>query len=161
MHSYGIARNLYATQEGDNFIEGESDPWYWARQPHLHSTSELIRITNKMLIQEERDEIWLAHGVPKSWFEDGKKITVKNSQTCFGPYSYNIVSNIAQNIIQADVTCLSTIKKPTLIKLKLRHPNGYDISRVVVNGKQWKNYEKDIITLTGEYQKYSVSVYYK
>ncbi|OFX34312.1 MAG: hypothetical protein A2W92_19180 [Bacteroidetes bacterium GWA2_42_15] len=160
MLSYGMARNLYATQEHDNFIIGRNDPWYWARQPHLHSTSELIRITNNMLLHEEPDEIWLARGVPRKWLENGKIIEVKNAQTCFGPLSYNIESNVAKGIIKAGVTRSSSTNIPSAIKLSLRHPEGKAIARVEVNGKTWKNFGKDIVNLPGSMAKCDIVAYY-
>jgi hypothetical protein len=160
MLSYGMARNLYATQEHDNFIEGSNDPWYNARQPHLHSTSELIRITHKMLIHEEKDEIWLACGVPKKWLEDGKIIEVKNAQTCFGPLSYTIKSNVSEGTINAEVTCSYSFNVPSLIKLKIRHPEGKSLAKVEVNGKVWKDFDMEIINLPGRNKKYSIVAYY-
>ncbi|HTN39323.1 MAG TPA: hypothetical protein VL053_19765 [Arachidicoccus sp.] len=160
MLSYGMARNLYATQEHDNFIVGKNDPWYYARQPHLHSTAELIRITNTMLIHEERKDLWLAYGVPKKWLEDGKTIEVRNAQTCFGPVTYNIHSNAAQGMIKADISCAPTIFVPSNIKLKFRHPDGKPIARVEVNGKPWKDHGEEIINLTGTNKKYTVVAYY-
>ena len=160
MLSYGMARNLYSTQEHDHFIEGKNDSWYYARQPHLHSTSELIRITNKMLLHEERDQLWIAHGVPKKWLEDGKVIEVKNAQTCFGPLSYTIKSNVSEGTIKAEIKCSSSINDPSKIKLKIRHPEEKRLTKVEVNGKLWNNFDKEIITLPGSDHNYSIVAYY-
>jgi|GEM_PF-903606 len=159
MISYGMARELYSTQEHDNFITGKNDPWYYARQPHLHSTSELIRITNQMLIKEERDEIWLAYGTPRKWLEDGKKIEVKKAQTCFGPFNYNIESFVSEGYIKTNIST-SIRMSPSAVKLKLRHPQGKNISRVEVNGKVWKDFGKEIINLPGTGEEYSIVAYY-
>jgi len=159
MVSYGMARELYSTQEHDNFKTGHNIPWNAARQPHLHSTSELIRVTNQMLIKEEREEIWLAYGVPKKWLEDGKKIEVKKAQTCFGPFSYNIESFVSEGYIKTNISS-SIRKSPYAVKLKLRHPQGKNISRVEVNGKVWKDFGKEIINLPGTGEEYSIVAYY-
>lgn len=160
MLSYGMARTLYATQEHDNFVEGKNDPWYYARQPHLHSTSELIRITNEMLVHEERSELWLAYGVPSKWLDDGKVIEVKNAQTCFGPLGYSIRSDVSKGIIKAEISLVSAGNAPSLIKLKLRNPQGKAIKRVEVNGKSWKNFKDDVISLVGTANKASVVAYF-
>ena len=159
MLSYGMARNLYTAQEHDNFIEGKNDSWYWARQPHLHSTSELIRITNKMLVLEEKTELWLAHGTPRAWLENGKNIEVTNAQTCFGPCSFSIKSKVANKIIEATVHCQSSSNLPSAIKLKLRHPEGKSIKKVEINGSSFSDYENDIIILRGS-QKHDIIAYY-
>ena len=160
MLSYGMARNLYSTQEHDNFLIGENDSWYYARQPHLHSTSELIRITNEMLVHEERDELWLSRGVPKKWLENGKVIEVKNAQTCFGPYSYRIESNVSNGIIKADISRSFESYAPSAIKLSLRHPEAKVIKSIEVNGKPWKNFDKDVIHLPGANKKISVVAHF-
>ena len=113
-----------------------------------------------MLIHEEKDEIWLACGVPKKWLEDGKIIEVKNAQTCFGPCSFNINSYVAEGAIKANLKLSSSITVPSVIKLTLRHPEGKTINRVEVNGKSWKDFGKDIISLPGSIRKCDVVAYY-
>ncbi len=148
MFAYGQARNLYATQEHDNFVLGKNDSWYYARQPHLHSTSELIRTTNKMLIYEENgNDICLAFGIPRAWLEDGKVIEVKNAQTCFGPVSYRIDSEVSSGRIKISVQHQPNSATPHTLKVKLRHPSGKAISKVQVNGRPWFSFDKEIITL--------------
>ena len=161
MIAYGQARNLYATQEHDNFEVGSNDSWHHARQPHLHSTSELLRVTNKMLIYEERNDICLAYGVPKAWLEDGKTIEVKNSQTCFGPVSYRIDSNVAEKKMHVTVRHDDNKAASSVIKVKLRHPDGKAISKVEVNGQQWTDFDKEIITLPSGQTEYDVNVSFK
>ena len=148
MFSYGQARNLYATQEHDNFGSNNNDPWYQARQPHLHSTSELIRVTNKMLIYEENGgDLCLAFGIPRAWLEDGKTVEVKNSQTCFGPVSYRIDSEVSGGKISISLEKKSSPVKPRSIQVKLRHPEGKPIRKVTVNGRPWKGFDAEVITL--------------
>jgi len=159
MVSYGMARDLYSTQEHDNFKSTQNITWNKARQPHLHSTSELIRVTNQMLIKEERDEIWLAYGVPRKWLEDTKKIEIKKAQTCFGPFNYKIESFVSEGYIKTNISS-SIRKSPYAVKLKLRHPQGKNISRVEVNGKVWKDFGKEIINLPGTGGEYSIIAYY-
>ena len=161
MFAYGQARNLYATQEHDNFVAGKNDSWYYARQPHLHSTSELLRITNKMLIYQERNDLCLAFGIPKAWLEQGKTVEVKNSQTCFGPVSYRIDSNVADKKMHVTVHHEANSETPHAIKVKLRHPNGKSISKVQINGQSWTDFDKEIITLPSGFVDYDINVSFK
>jgi hypothetical protein len=161
MFSYGQARNLYATQEHDNFIQGKNDSWYYARQPHLHSTSELIRITNKMLIYEENGgDICLSFGIPRAWLEDGKTVEVKNSQTCFGPVSYQIESGVAEGRIKVSVHHNPGPVKARSIQVKLRHPEGKPIRKVTLDGKTWKGFTEEIISLPGNITNCSIIAYF-
>lgn len=161
MFSYGQSQNLYAPQEHDNFVDPVGDPWYKARQPHLHSGSELIRITNKMLIYEERNDICLAFGTPRAWLEDGKTIEVSNSRTCFGEVSYRIASSVDNNRIDVTINHVRSQVDPDSFQLKLRHPKGKAIRRVELDGRPVDSFDKETITLPGNISDCSVSVYYK
>ena len=147
MFSYGQARNLYATQEHDNFRLGKNDSWYYARQPHLHSTSELLRVTTKMLIYEERNAICLAFGIPRAWLEDGKSVAVKRAQTCFGPVSFRIDSRVATGKMHVRVEHQPGGGTPHTILLKLRHPDGKPISKVEIDGRKWSDFGPETVTL--------------
>jgi len=157
--SYGMARHLYSAQEMDNILKGSSKAWSSLRQPHLHSTSELIRITNMMLIKEEKEEVWLAYGVPGNWLEDGKIIEVKKVQTCFGPFNYHIESHVSKGFITAELTA-SLKMSPSVIRLKLRHPEGKKIRKVELNGEKWKNFDKEVITINPSSEEMKIVAYY-
>lgn len=158
--SYGMSRELYSTQEVDNILTGGPNLWYALRQPHLHSTSQMIRLTNIMLIHEEKEEIWLTAGVPRKWLENGKIIEVKRAQTCFGPFDFRIESNVLDGFIKAKIS--TTIKKaPSAIKLKLRHPEAKNISKVEINETKWKDFDGEIINLPCNKEDYIVVAYYE
>jgi len=144
--SYGMSRTLFSTQETSNILNENNKNWYALRQPHLHSTSELIRLTNMMLIKEEGEKVLFAWGVPRSWLEDGKKIEVKNAQTYFGSFSYNINSQISEGFIEVNIFA-SINRQPSSINLKLRHPTGKEITRVEINGKRWNDFKGEVINI--------------
>ncbi|MGI6574198.1 MAG: hypothetical protein ACOX19_12585 [Fermentimonas sp.] len=157
--SYGMARDVYSTQEVSDILNGTNQNWDTLRQPHLHSTSQLIRLTNMMLVKEENDELWLAWGVPRRWLEDGKDIKVKKAQTCFGPVDYNIESHVSKGYIKTEFS-LSVKKQPSAIRLKLRHPDQRKIKKVEVNGKNWVDFEEEVINLYSFGGDLSVVTYY-
>lgn len=144
--SYGMSRELYSTQETSNILTGNGREWSSLRQPHLHSTSQLIRLTNMMLIKEENEEVWLAWGVPRCWLEDGKEIKVEKAQTCFGAFNYKIESHVSDGFIKTELSA-SVTNQPSVIKLKLRHPAQKKIRKVEVNGEVWNDFEEEIINL--------------
>jgi len=157
--SYGMARDLYSTQEVSDLLSGGSKAWNSLRQPHLHSTSELIRLTNMMLIKEEKEEVWLAYGVPRSWLEEGKVIEIKKAQTCFGAFNYHIESHVSKGFIKAELNT-SLRKSPPVIRLKLRHPEGKKIKKVEINDKKWEKFDKEVITINPSSQKMKIVAYY-
>lgn len=157
--SYGMSRTLFSTQESSDILNENNPEWHSLRQPHLHSTSELIRLTNMMLVKEEDEELWLAWGVPRKWLEDGKETEVKKAQTCFGPVDYRIESHVSAGYIKAELSA-SITKQPSVIRLKLRHPDQKKIKKVEVNGKKWKDYDGETINLDPSGGNISVVAYY-
>jgi hypothetical protein len=86
-----------------------------------------------MLVMEEGDSLWLARATPKAWFEQGKKISVKNAPTHFGTVGYEIVSDADNGKIAATVE-MPTRHAPKSVVLRFRHPKGLPMKSVTVNG---------------------------
>ncbi|MFA6244597.1 MAG: hypothetical protein WC655_26880, partial [Candidatus Hydrogenedentales bacterium] len=85
---------------------------------------------------------------PRAWLEQGKKISVKNAPTYFGPFAYEIVSDVDNGKITATVEMPS--RKPAhAVLLRLRHPKSASIKSVTVNGKPWQDFDpaKEVIRL--------------
>ena len=103
-----------------------------------------------MLVQEEGDNLWLSRFSLREWFEQGKKISVSNSPTFFGPVDYEIISDVDNGKINATVK-MPARNPPKEVRLSLRHPKTAPIKNVTVNGKGWKEYnnDKEYITLKG------------
>lgn len=151
--SYGMARETFSTQECSFIVSGTANygnvgpqHWYSSRQPHLHSTSEMIRLVDMMLLKEEKDEVWLTWGTPRKWLEDGKKIEVRKVQTSYGPFDISIYSHASEGFINAEITT-SLRKSPSVIRLKLRHPEGKMIRKVTINGKKWNDFKGEVINI--------------
>ncbi|MGD0898266.1 MAG: hypothetical protein ABR915_10560, partial [Thermoguttaceae bacterium] len=60
----------------------------------------LERLRN-LLVMEEGTTLWLARATPRAWLEQGKKISVKNGPTHFGPVDYTILSDVDNGKITA------------------------------------------------------------
>ncbi len=151
--SYGMARETFSTQECSFIIDGTAnygnvgpEHWYSSRQPHLHSSSEMIRLLHMLLLKEEKDEVWITWGTPRKWLEDGKKIEVRKIQTSYGPFDFIIKSRVSEGYIQADLKT-SLRESPAVIRLKLRHPEGKTIRKVEINGKEYKDFKGEVINI--------------
>lgn len=160
--SYGMSRETFSTQECSDIVHGiniygNQGEKHWAstRQPHLHSSSELIRLLNMMLVKEEKDEIWLTWGTPRKWLENGKKIEVKKLNTCYGPFDFTIDSHVSEGYIKTDISA-SLRKSPAVIRLKLRHPEGKKIRKVEINGEVWKDFQDEIINIEPDTEKLTI-----
>ena len=114
-----------------------------------------------MLIYEENENhVCLAFGVPRKWLEDGKVIEVKNSQTCFGPVSYKMVSHAGAGHVNVSISRGSSPVAPADFEIKFRHPEGKPITRVTVGGKTWKQFDKEVVRIPGSISKSEVVAYF-
>ena len=103
-----------------------------------------------MLVMEEGNTLWLARATPRAWFEQGKKISVKNAPTHFGTVEYEIVSDVDNGKITATVE-LPSRNPPKSVLLRFRHPKAVPIKSVMLNGKPWSDFDaaKETIHLQG------------
>ena len=99
-----------------------------------------------LLVQEDGDALWLARFALREWFEQGKKISVKDAPTFFGPTGYEIVSDVDNGKINATVE-LPARNAPSSVLLRFRHPKAAPIQGVTVNSKEWKTFDKDTETI--------------
>jgi hypothetical protein len=146
--------SAFVTVEG-GFTEGNSLNRYTgnpANKPSsdLGSTGWFIEGFRNLLVMEQDGALWLARATPRAWLEQGKKISVKNAPTYFGPVGYEIVSDVENGTINATVE-MPVRKVPPEILVRFRHPKSAPIKAVTVNGEPWTefNQDKETITLKG------------
>ena len=96
---------------------------------------------------EDGPSLWVARATPRAWLEQGKKISVKDAPTCFGPAGYEIVSDVDHDAISATVD-IPARKPPEAVRLRFRHPGSAPIKSVTVNGTPWTDFDKDKETIT-------------
>ena len=103
-----------------------------------------------LLVMEDGESLWLAKATPRVWLEQGKKISVKNAPTYFGPVAYQIVSDVANGKIAATVEIPSR-NPPKSVIIRFRHPKATPIKSVTVNGQPWNGFDrgKEVVELTG------------
>jgi len=113
-----------------------------------HALSYFMEQFRSLLVWEDGRDIWLAKATPRHWLEQGKKISVRNAPTEFGPTGYEIVSDADGGKITATVQAPAR-RRPEALILRLRHPRAIPIKRVTVNGDAWKDFDpaREIIRL--------------
>ena len=84
--------------------------------------------------------------MPRAWLEQGKRISVKNAPTYFGTLAYEIVSDVDNGKITATVE-IPKRNPPESVIVRFRHPKSMPIQSVEVNGKEWKDFNKDKETI--------------
>ena len=145
------------TQPGDGeyyLLEGgHAQNWNPRSRWDCNSNSMgwFIRNFRNLLVMEDLGEepwrLWLARATPRHWLEQGKKVSVKNAPTYFGPVAYEIVSDADNGKINATIE-MPARKAPKEVVLRFRHPKSAPIKGVTVNGKLWTSYDKDKETIT-------------
>lgn len=139
----------------------EETLWLWehfnntAAWNKTHETGYFLQQTRFMLAMERDNELHLAPLVPSYWLKDGKTIAVENMPTRFGTVSYRIRSQVTQKTMEAEVT-LSKALQPFTVYLHLRHPDGKPIRRVLVNGREHREFHGECVWLRGEAGRFTV-----
>jgi hypothetical protein len=116
--------------------------WAWGQYFGPPSTDgawfELFR---RMLVHElDDDTLLLLQATPRRWLEDGKRIEVERAPTYYGPLKMIIDSHAASGQIRANIE-LSARKRPGLLLVRLRHPQGKPIKAVTLNGRNWTDFD--------------------
>lgn len=122
-------------------------------------------VTKWMLVFEDplSPTLWLAKATPRAWLESGNRISVKNAPTKWGKVSYEIMSQLDVEKVQAMVY-LPTKGLEASLKIRLRAPRTYTIKSVLVNGKSWTDFdpvEETISLSAGAAGPISLEVHYQ
>jgi hypothetical protein len=115
-----------------------------------------------MLVREESDRLFLSSGAPRAWFLPGRAIRVEHAATFFGETGFDIESHVDQGYIQAQVT-LPARSRSREILLRLRNPEGKKMTRVELNGRDWRQFdpEREMITIPADEKEVEVRAYYR
>ena len=123
-------------------LEGVEHRWTWGQYFCPPSTDgSWFDLYRHMLIDELDDgRLLLLQAAPSRWLADGKRIEVRGAPTYFGPMSLNVESRVASGEIRAELD-MPDKRAPAAVLLRLRHPEGKPIRSVVVNGRDWPQFD--------------------
>ncbi|HPS54907.1 MAG TPA: NPCBM/NEW2 domain-containing protein [Sedimentisphaerales bacterium] len=113
-----------------------------------HETGWFLQQSRAMFVTERGGELWLAPFVTTGWMDDGEVVEVKNAPSNFGQASYKITSHVKDGFIEATISVPNRCKADAVV-IRLRHPQEKKMTAVMVNGKEYKNFdaEKEIVRL--------------
>ncbi|MGA2987782.1 MAG: hypothetical protein ABSG32_28670 [Terriglobia bacterium] len=105
-------------------------------------------MTRWMLAFEDpqSDTLWLAKGTPRSWLEEGKKISVTGAPTRWGRVSFTLTSQVNQGKVEGQVELPASFAGT--VKLRLRLPEGRRIQSATVNGRPAAKFDPEEETVT-------------
>jgi hypothetical protein len=112
----------------------------FAANDKSHGKAVFLSNFRNMLAMEIGESLWLARATPRAWLQQGQRIKVSNSPTHFGTLTYEIVSDVDHGKITAKLE-LPSRKNPKEVLLRLRHPKAAPIKSVLVNGKDWREFD--------------------
>jgi hypothetical protein len=118
---------------------------FFHASPHkTHEEAWFLMQTRWMLWMEQGVTLKLLAGVPRAYFEDGKRIEIKRAASYFGPVSLKTESKLSDGRIVATVEC-GLDRGLKRVELRLPHPQGRRPTSVT-GGK----YNPDTETVTVE-----------
>jgi hypothetical protein len=118
---------------------------FFHASPHkTHEEAWFLMQTRWMLWMEQGNTLKLLAGVPRAYFEDGKRIEIKRAASYFGPVSLKTESKLSDGRIVATVEC-GLDRGLKRVELRLPHPQGRRPTSVT-GGK----YNPDTETVTVE-----------
>ena len=95
---------------------------------HLESTAAMIQLICNLFVQSSHEKIHLTPMIDKKWINAGKKISVKNMTTHFGPISFTLESSGTTLTLSLNPTF---IRPPKSIEISLPAP----IDSITINKK--------------------------
>ncbi|MGH3385618.1 MAG: hypothetical protein ACRDO1_13645 [Nocardioidaceae bacterium] len=136
--------------------------------PNSANNTSFLEALRLMLVHTRTDRLDrptglnLAYATPRGWLEQGKSIRVADLPTEFGTLAYEITSNIDHHQVTAEVDVPSRDAIDHL-SLRVRVPSGKEMAYVLVNGRAWKEFDRDdeTVDLSGLTGHVSIKVLYR
>jgi hypothetical protein len=113
-----------------------------------HETGHFLQQTHLMFLTARDNDLWLAPFVTNNWMKDGMVVEIKDAPSFFGKTGYRIESHVNSGYIEANVYPPDR-KTPERIVIRLRHPDGNQMKKVFVDGKNHKDFDpiKEIVRI--------------
>jgi hypothetical protein len=134
--------------------------WKHASGPFYKCPDE-ARVVSQIidfLLEEKDNEVWLGNGIPERWLETGQKVELNNVFTKFGKYSFSLGQSKDPNTIVADISLPENAPKTLLY---VHDPFQKPIKSVIINGKEWTNWNTNQKVITLPLNQRSVQVLVK
>ncbi|MDQ1328547.1 MAG: hypothetical protein QG641_1832 [Candidatus Poribacteria bacterium] len=112
-----------------------------------------------MFVYECENELNLGMAIPREWLEDGKSVGIERAMTYFGEMGYKIVSESSKIKMSLYPPTRNVSEN---INVRFRHPQEKPIKKVLVNGKEWSDFDpsRELIKLGKVSEKIEIVAYY-
>jgi hypothetical protein len=121
---------LAAAMTPDTFVAGEAAsvaPLGSNRErsmylpPNSVANDALLETVRQLLVQETGDGLRIAYATPRAWLRPGRKISVMDVPTSFGPLSYSLAAERGAVRVRIEVP---NVTRPRTLSLRLRIPGA-------------------------------------
>jgi hypothetical protein len=107
---------------------------------------EFHRMLLRMLVYEQGDTLILLKAIPRRWLEEGREIRVTRQPTGFGAIGFDVRSQPESGFIEMTLHGPGR-PVPGGIRIRFRHPLGYPIARVELNGESTEDFSGEYLYL--------------
>lgn len=109
--------------------------------PFFKTSDEAAFLTfvRLMLVREQGNRLCLNCGAPRQWLRNGAVTEIQEAPTYLGHVSFRIESRAQDGFVNATVTFPPDLRAQD-VELRVRHPEGKEISTVQVEGKNWDGF---------------------
>jgi hypothetical protein len=140
-------RTFYTTMAcafSHSALEPVEHRWGWGQYFGPPSTDGAwFELYRNLLIRElDDDTLLLGQAVPRAWLADGQHIDVQRAPTYFGKLNFRIDSAANSGRIKASVA-FGDARRPSALRVRLRHPSKTPLRSVTVNGVHWTDFDAD------------------
>ena len=140
--AYGMTRETFSPVEVTLYKSGDNH----YTLPHTFSCTAQLRLLRYMLLREEGNELILCQGIPTAWLEPGKRISVRNAPTLFGPVSYETEVPDSQHLrLHLNPPTRNSEKT---ISICFRHPDGLKVAHAEATSNASIEVEGQTVRLT-------------
>jgi hypothetical protein len=138
--AFGLDKHTLGAVERFDLYDQRYAPFYM----DASGGSRIVGMIRQTLLLEEDEVLYLLGGAPRRWLEAGKTIEIKDGVTYFGKLDLKVDSQVDQGKVLVDLTLRKTRpERLQLIRLRIPHPARERMKQVVVNGKNWDNFDPD------------------
>jgi hypothetical protein len=118
----GMTQNTFVSGEAASVapLGGRSERSMYL-PPNSVSNAALLETLRLMLVQERDGGLRLGFATPRAWLLPGKRISVANMPTSFGPLSYSLSAQRGSVHVIVDVP---SMRPPRTLELRLRLPRS-------------------------------------
>ena len=100
-----------------------------------------------LFVREEGEVLLLGQAVPREWLRAGARCGIERAATYFGPTS--VLYTGSEHEITAQVKGPRR-NPPKEIRLRFRHPQARPLASVTMNGRPWRRFNGEWVTLPGD-----------